>query len=423
MSGPGATATTPARAPARAVGSLTRFVTARARQAHTARAACGGLASAGLVLACAVRNGASLGDPDALLLAVVVGSMAYLGWMLSRSVATAAIARRIDRELRLGGAFVAAYETERDRPESGVGQLGAARLLTRIRRSDALEAATPHAIGFLVLPMLALAALVAAVHAREEADRLASSGAARSIGLAAALEEIARQDATAMSDPGRADIEEIASQAARAAAAPSQEAHREAMADLADELDRLAREAPPGSDLAEQLARAAALAEAASIDLDAEEPQADSPSAESSADAAAQDEDHGVESGAEEGASGAEGSASSDSGAGGVERGPGREQAVGGNSEASIGADPGDRAAQPSDAASAAPTQARPGGAASTEEGVSASGPSDAVPAEDPAGTTPGTRTVGEVRWWAPRDDGLVRRWAARRETLPAGSK
>ncbi|MEM1452580.1 MAG: hypothetical protein AAGI22_25985 [Planctomycetota bacterium] len=420
------------RSPARAIGSLTRFVAARARQAHMARALCGGLASAVLVLTCAVRSGSSIGDPDALLLAVVVGSMAYFGWRLSRSVATATIARRIDRELRLGGAYVAAYETERDRPDSRVGQLGAARLAERIRRRDALEAATPHALGFVVLPMLALAALVAAVHAREAADRLASSGAARSIGLASALERIARDEASAMSEPGRGDIQQVAAQAASAAASSSQDEHRREMADIAEELDRLAREAPPGSDLAEELARAAALAEAASIDIDGE-PEGDPAAAESGASEAdaADDAPSGDEDGAStasgetppgefqsagEGVARAEDRGTEDRGHGatGTEADPAATGDGAGRADGGTEAPPGQAGGAADEPASVGPDDREADASAGAAAGVRSDGPADG-PAE--------TRTVGEVRWWAPHDDGLVRRWAERRGTVPQASK
>lgn len=365
---------TPDKTPARTIGALTRKVAARARQAHSARAVCGATAAACIVLGCIVHRGGSVDDPEALILAAIVGGLAYFAWRLSRSVAAGDIACRIDDELGLRGAFVAAYETERERPGSAVAQLGAARLVACVRRRDAMEAAIPHTVGFVALPFLALAGLLFAIEANGKDARSESTGTLAALRLSARIGQIADRQGAALDDMQMDQLEQAA-QAAAGAAGQSAEQQRSDLADVAETLDELAREAPPGSDLAEALSRAAARAEAAALDADAD------------ADGDGSDGDDGA----------------------------GQASTAGDDPESSEASGP---VSAPEDG-TASGTESTVGGAEGSERdgGVTAATPDPAPVAggteADPAPTGPlgPTRTIGEIRWWSDRDASIVTRW------------
>jgi len=366
------------KTPARTIGALTRTVAARARQAHSARAVCGATAAACIVLGCIVQRGGSVDDPGALILAAIVGGLAYFAWRLSRSVAAGDIACRVDDELGLRGAFVAAYETERERPNSAVAQLGAARLVACVRRRDAMEAAIPHTVGFVALPFLALAGLLFVIEASDRDARAESAGTLAALKLSATIGQIADRQGAAL-DGGQMDQLEQAAQAAAGAAGQGAEQQRRDLGDVAERLDELAREAPPGSELAEALSRAAARAEAAALDAEGDD---------------------------------------SDGGDGGDDDGDddaGQASPAGDGPETSEAPGPGKTAED-----GTASESATAGGGAEGSEGDGSDTPTtpDPVPAAgntevDPAPTGPvgSTRTVGEIRWWSDRDASIVTRW------------
>ncbi|MEM9802959.1 MAG: hypothetical protein AAGA20_21725, partial [Planctomycetota bacterium] len=238
--------------PTAAVGALARRVTKRAREAHVARAICGGIASAALVLALVVFDGGTIEDPDALVLAAFAGALAFFGWRASEHLETDAIVRRVDDVLELGGEFVAAYESDRERKASRVAQLGAARLAGSLRRTDAMEAAIPHTLGFVALPLVGLAAIILAIGARDAGDREAAGASARSLFLAGEVAALVDDEPEELTEELRDEIERVARAAVAAGGMPGG-GRGEEMASVARDLDRLACDVPAGSELARAL--------------------------------------------------------------------------------------------------------------------------------------------------------------------------
>ncbi len=355
-----------------AVAQLNRTVASRARQGYTAQGLCAAIAAAALAISLAALGGEEVGRVDLLGLAAFVGVLTLLMWRRANLRSDEVVARRVDDELGLRGAYLAAFEAGRADAPSVMSELGAERVLGKVRRRDVMEAATPHTVGFAALPFGAVALLVVCVGVGESSSRSGQGERARSFALSTDLTALARDGAERMDDAAREGLERAAAAAAGAAAGRG----REEMREVAEELEALALEAPPGSELAEALSRAAATAE--SMSLDAEE------------------EARGLDperQGAERADSTGQGASN--------ERGRGAEGAGDGG--------PARRSEEP--------------GAA----GADGSGPLDPTDSEPVAQTEPlageapsggpavesATRTVLELNWWEPRDDGLVSRWVA----------
>lgn len=366
----------------RAIAQLNRTVAGRARQGYTAQGLCAAIAAAALAASLAVLGGMELGRADLLVLAVTLGVLTLLMWRRANLRSDEAVARCVDEELGLRGAYLAAFEAGRGGAPSVMSELGAERLLGKVRRQEVVEAATPHTVGFAALPFGAVALLVVCVGVRDSSGRRVQGDRARSFALSSDLSLLARDGAEQMDDAARQGLERAAAAAAGAAAGSGPEEMRE----VAEELEALALAAPPGSELAEALSRAAAAAESLSLEAGAEDLELD-PARQplegpDSTERRAREEDRG-------GASGAGG------------EGP----ALRSVQQDAAGAD-GSRLQGSS-------------GSQAPADGDPSSGELDsgALTAES------STRAVLELNWWEPRDEGLVSRWVALQRALATPSQ
>ena len=376
----------------RAVAQLNRTVAGRARQGYTAQGLCAAIAASALSVSLAVLGGAELGRVDLLALAVFLGVLTLLMWRRANFRTDEAVARRVDGELGLRGAYLAAFEAGRAGAPSVMSELGAERMLGRVRRRDVVEAATPHTVGFAALPFGAVALLVVCVGVDGSQGRSGQGDRARSFALSSDLSALAKDGTERMDDAAREGLERAAAAAAGAAAGRG----REEMREVAEELEALALEAPPGSELAEALARAAATAESMSLACEEEgvDPDPEPQSAEQTAST-----ERRVSGGDKRGSGeAADGEATN------------TEATVGGadRQAAELGAAVAGGAGLPGSAESQTPEGAEPssGGAppgTATVEGA--------------------TRTLLELSWWEPRDEGLVSRWVALQRAPSAPSQ
>ena len=261
------------------IATISRSVLRRAKHAHYARAICGALGTFTLALACALERGSRLGDPEVLALGALLSIAAFVCWIRSESIEARAVLERIDERLHLSGAFLSAHESCAKSPGAPLTQLGAAKLLQRVRPSQALEAAVPHTLGFAALPLIGLLVLVQTVQVRDARRSRAGRMTVELGTVADRLADIERMNRESLSESQRRELAEIqraAEIAAEDAArqfieqasedAPAAEGRREDYCDqmrsVADDLVRMASEAQPGSALAEELCDAAAEAEA-----------------------------------------------------------------------------------------------------------------------------------------------------------------
>ena len=227
----------------RAIAQLNRTVAGRARQGYTAQGLCAAIAAAALAASLAVLGGMELGRADLLVLAVTLGVLTLLMWRRANLRSDEAVARCVDEELGLRGAYLAAFEAGRGGAPSVMSELGAERLLGKVRRREVVEAATPHTVGLAALPFGAVALLVVCVGVRDSSGRRVQGDRARSFALSSDLSLLARDGAEQMDDAARQGLERAAAAAAGAAAGSGPEEMRE----VAEELEALALAAPPGS--------------------------------------------------------------------------------------------------------------------------------------------------------------------------------
>ncbi len=446
----------------RGIGTISRSVVRRAKHAHYARAICGALGTFTLTVALALVRGSMLGDGEVYVLATLLAVASFVAWVGSERIESRTVLRRIDERLHLGGAFLSAQESCAHSPDSSLAQLGAAKLLQRVRPNQALEAAVPHTLGFALLPLLGVLALVQTVQVLD-ARRSTAGRVTVEVGTVADhLGDIERMNRAALSEMQRqelAAIQQAAAAAAKDAAdqfldgdpkagrpEPEQQEHwREQLRSVADDIDRLASTAPAGSELAEQLSDVAAEAEALAMDSG---PQDAFPAEAKSGE--------GRFAGSEEGTGGGDssfdtgaGSKEGEAGGGDVEgmdkAGPADLAMVdggmvdgGGADEAALLDVPAGKGEAGASTGEGAPSGGANGQVAKAELQESASGegrPRVGVlrPAEpvgdavrEPGGAAaPGAggdpvedeaeALLDRSRWWSDRDDAIVRAWLAKR--------
>ena len=378
------------QAPAlRSVERLNRAVSARVRQGHMARGICAALAAAATTVSLAVMEGHPLEDEGLLLLMVLVAALTFTAWRGAHRLTGAMVAARVDGALGLKGAYESAVEAARHEHPTVLSELGAERVAAAVSRRSAVEAAVPHTVSFVALPLLSSALLVAAVGAQDSEGAGAYGERARSFKISNDLTALARDGAMPMDAAAREAIQRAASAAAAAGGSPG--SRQQDMREVAEELEELALDAPPGSDLAEALARAAAAAEALALEDGHGEPV---------------DERAGATSDAELDAEGAPGEVRTEGAL---------AEASGGEAGDAAGAD-GTRAegAGTTDAGATAARSGDEDAGGGDGRGTGASGRSEggggvaAASAEDRA-----TRTTMGARWWDVRDAGIVSRWVA----------
>ncbi len=130
--------------------------------ARLAEAVLLGLAAGGGTLAAAVLSGASVTSLGAGLAGAVSALLCALTWLAEGRRTPGEMARRIDRRLERGGAFLTAFECE----QREAGPLAAAlveRVGADVGRRDVRRAVSPPSIAFLAAPLFAAALVLFAV--------------------------------------------------------------------------------------------------------------------------------------------------------------------------------------------------------------------------------------------------------------------
>lgn len=438
------------RPPSRSVisiATISRSVLRRAKHAHFSRAICGALGTFTLAIAFALERGSRLGDPEVLLLAALLALATFYSWVRSENIEAREVLERIDQRLHLAGAFLSAHESCAHSPNSTLVQLGAAKLLQRVRPGQALEAAVPHTLGFVVLPLLGLLVLVQTVQLRDARDSRARNVTVEVGTVADHLADIERMNRDALSAMQREELARIQAAAKTAAQdaadqflerspetssadeQPRQD-WREQLRSVADDSDRLAAEAQPGSDLAQQLADVAAEAEALAMESSPSEPS-------SSLEAEAGE---GRFAGSEEGSGG--GDAALDAALDAAfDPGPaGREEGAietAGLPQASASGDPtdSDGGGDVAQGASQVVSESAPQGAVVADAGSDGGErPRNGLlrPIDEPddldeqltphrtpvavggPGSEEAEALTGGSRWWSDRDDAIVRAWLSK---------
>lgn len=421
--------------PLRHVAAITRGAVRRARQALVARAVCGGLGAATLALALSVQCGVPLASPEGLVLATLVGVLAFAAWVRSEPLWAGGVVQRVDDALELRGELRAAHESVLQRPDSKLAQLGAARLLAAIPRRRMLEAAVPQTACFVALPLVSALWLVLAVDGHDSRQASRFDARTQTLALAQGVAGALDRHGEDLTEAQRAAVTAAANELSTAAAGPGAD-HSQAMRDAAETLDNIARSAPAGSEIAQALADAAARAEAAGVDADAGmdadategEPTrgAAEPAAQSVADDTAGQEVGSADFAGPDPAAETEAPAE-DSGSGAaVEAVKSAGSTESRLSETGL-----------SEPFPAGPGSSDPGGArgASTEDSGSASGgqeglgsehgdsdPGDSQPSVEEDGlsqpegpSNPGAGALGTLRWWSDGDAALVEAWVSQR--------
>lgn len=367
-----------------AVGRLHRAVVSRARQGYAAQALCAAIGAGALSVSLGVLGGQGLEDLDLYVLASLLALSTFLAWRHATPLSASAAARRVDEGLSLGGAYVAAFEANSADQPSVMSELGAQRVLTRLRRREAVEVAVPHTVSFVAVPLLALALLAVSVGLEESSGSTAGGDRARTYAFSADLASLAREGAVPMDEAAREAIQRAAD--AAVASASSKQRPQE-MRDLAEELEALALEAPHGSQLAEALARAAAAAESVALEPGQSEGSLD---ADRQAATGERNEDRSGEARSDEGGADREG---------GEGAGPASGISVG---------------------TSSLPDAGGPGGDEERVPRSPAGGPGEAAP--EAAALEAATLATMDGRWWDPRDDGIVSGWVALQLVAPAAA-
>ncbi|MEM7306743.1 MAG: hypothetical protein AAF682_08735 [Planctomycetota bacterium] len=149
-----------------------------------------GVSALCLVLSAGALGGVALGRVDLWIAAVLGGLLCASSWKLEHRVAPHEVARRIDRKLRHQGALVTAYELElREEAQAPLARLLLGRVLSRLRRRDALRAVLPPLALPVAAPLLAATALAVALQlTRSEPEVPSLTGVAR--GLIEGLEGV-----------------------------------------------------------------------------------------------------------------------------------------------------------------------------------------------------------------------------------------
>lgn len=271
-------------------GVLTQAVLATWRAVRLARLAESvllGATALGIGLAAAVVSGPrgrSIASWTDVWGVAAIGALACaLAWWCEHRSRPAAVAARIDRRLRLGGALVTGFEIEgrlaRDgRAPSGVGRLLIERTARRAARRDCLRVALPRSGPFLAPPLIAAGLLAAALDFRRETPATVAlstlhaglAGEASALGTTAAA-ELRAGELTPGEVRAALDLAARAGRLERRAAEAAGEAGEERAAResgdeasaLRDELEQLLTRIPPGSETARVAERAAAWADLA----------------------------------------------------------------------------------------------------------------------------------------------------------------
>ena len=305
------------------------------------------------------------------IVATTAALLAAASWWLEHLPRAAAIARRIDDELRFDGALVTAFEAER-RPHSGeLARALSRRVAARLPLRTALRAALPPSLAVAAFPLAAVAVLALA-HQSADDSRRTPGATVRALAFGA-VGELAAELAARAEQLTPEQFEKalaLAAEAQRAAAQPESAHAEEVLDEAAEWLAELARELPADPELRERRERAEAATDAARHDV---EPSHVEP----------------LEAGDDEEV---------------ADRG---RLAADGSAAAGAGAETGELASGDASGTMFPPDS-----------------PADALGGPPPAaGDTPapGAGLVGG-RWWPASDDALVRRWVEARRAA-AGAR
>jgi hypothetical protein len=203
--------------------------------------------------------------------------LAALTWGLEHRRRLAAVAQLVDAGLGEEGALFTAWELEQAGAGGQLGALLGRQVATRRSGREMLQAILPPTVGVLALPFLAAAALFLALEdARfepREADVLALSGrlGEELSGLSGAEVGEGPQGSEELSRSERTELSQLAREAARLQDEVRRgdvEDPQGELSELQERLSELGERAPAGSELSEQLQRAAATLDTALMALE-----------------------------------------------------------------------------------------------------------------------------------------------------------
>lgn len=248
--------------------------------ARTAEAILLGVGVGLITWAAAVSSGGAPVDPACWGTALAAAVLLSASWKIDLRPQPARLARGIDRQLRLDGGFLTAWESERSGPGSDLARLLSADLRGRLRSAQVVRAALPSSMPFLAAPLLGAALLAAVLDGRERPGDPLQHIAPVVAGIAAELSAAHDQGLRELREGtfGSAPLTALlaAERSARELATESAEreqdtAQRQALAagldELAETLEQLVRERAGSPDLRQRLTRAATLADSARLEL------------------------------------------------------------------------------------------------------------------------------------------------------------
>ena len=235
------------------------------------------LAASLLSLAAALVSGGSLDGAGAWQAAVVCAVLSGLSWGLEHRRRPRDVAHLVDGKLEEEGALFTAWELEQTGQGGQLGALLGRQVAARRSGREMLQAILPPTAGVLALPFLAAAALFLALEEvrfePREADVLALSGrlGAELSGLEGAELGEGPEGAEELSRDERAELSQLAREAARLQDQVRRgelEEPQDELGALQERLGELGQRAPAGSELSEQLQRAAETLDAALMALE-----------------------------------------------------------------------------------------------------------------------------------------------------------
>ncbi|MFT5476829.1 MAG: hypothetical protein ACI8Y8_002169 [Planctomycetota bacterium] len=381
--------------------------------AHAAEALFVGLLGLLLALTAVAWQGSALASLGAWGAAILAGVCAGAAWWLEVRPARSVIARRIDTELGLDGAFFTVFEQgdpERAAGRGLVTQLLAQAVGEALSPARVLRCALPNSMPFLALPFLG-ATLLAMVRAAEPPAPVAPDWVPRVAALTEALDaaDVAAREGMRSGEIDGQTLRELVDlkgrsrellRGARTGASGPDEARAE-LADLRDDLERIASDASPLSELAVALDEAATRADALMMG-DPESVAAGTPG---------QARSGSMATGGGEGAPA-----------------PGEAGREGTHSESAPEADP--RLANGGSEGRMKDGSVRNGGADAPGAGHSPGAAGGAVepgalpePQVEQGAGSPGSAGVASGRWWSERDAAIVERWVQWRRGADPGAE
>ncbi|MFT5291195.1 MAG: hypothetical protein ACI8QS_002591 [Planctomycetota bacterium] len=112
-----------------------------------------GIAFGCMTLAAALLSGLATARTDAIVLALAVGLIGGLTWVIEKRRGEPEVVRALDKRMRHGGALLTAWELEGDGVEQPLGKLLISNVLDRLRLKEARFALRPSLAPPVLLPL------------------------------------------------------------------------------------------------------------------------------------------------------------------------------------------------------------------------------------------------------------------------------